>query len=154
MCHTFARETNTLIKSRASYEHHEHYLALCMPCLPKTHNERNAFKCSQGDKEIPRGRGGDVSNRPRGSCRCGSKSIRGNFVPAHAEASLMKFVKQHKEEFLIPFSRRFLLRDVRQIRSQLDHNPLPSLFLESSLIIFPTCERYRHLKSSSTLSSA
>jgi len=124
-------------------------------------NERNAFKCSQEDKEIPRGKG-NVSNRPGGSSRCGSKSIRGNFVPAHAEAvvrELTKFVKQYKEEFLIPFSRRFLLRDVRQIRSfaigsQSASEPLPRVESNNLSHVYSACERYRHLKSSSTLLSA
>lgn len=39
-------------------------------------NERNAFKCSQRSKRNSSGR-----ESLWGSCRCGSKSTRGNFVP-------------------------------------------------------------------------
>lgn len=88
---------------------------------------------------------------PGGSCRCGNKSTRGSFVPSANTIvhELTKFVKQHKEEFLIPFSRRLLLRDARQIRSfaglQSASEPLPRVGCNNLSHLYSTCRNCKHL---------
>lgn len=112
------RQIDKLIKLilcwRINFHRVLHYLILCLAyaTFPETHigNEQNAFKCSQKERDPSRRRASrsalgnlTVGHIPSGQLRSSLMRLRRDVA-----RDLTKFVKRHKEESLIAFSRRLL----------------------------------------------